>query len=112
MDENKINQLLMLYSSKMPDSSYTIIKDHLSKCNDESTVRFAFAQMKDPTIALVLSIIVGHLGIDRIYLEDYVLGILKLITCGGCFVWWIIDLFLIMNKTKEKNLETLLVSIK
>lgn len=103
---------MMLYSSKIPDGSYSIVKEHLSKCEDESTARFAFAQMKDPTIALVLSLIVGHLGIDRIYIEDYVLGILKLITCGGCCVWWLIDLFLIMNKTKEKNLETLLVSVK
>lgn len=28
---------------------------------------------------------------------------LKLITCGGCGIWWLIDLFLIMGATREKN---------
>ena len=36
------------------------------------------------------------------------LGILKLLTCGGLGVWWLIDLFLIMDKTKEKNAQLLL----
>ena len=31
------------------------------------------------------------------------MGILKLLTAGGCGIWWIIDIFLIMGATKEKN---------
>lgn len=34
--------------------------------------------------------------------------ILKLITCGGCGIWWLIDLFLIMGATREKNLQKIL----
>lgn len=31
------------------------------------------------------------------------MGVLKLITCGGCGIWTIIDWFLIMGVTKDKN---------
>lgn len=40
--------------------------------------------MKDKTTALILSILVGALGVDRFYLGYTGMGILKLLT-GGCF---------------------------
>ena len=45
---------------------------------------------------------------DRFFIGDTGLGIGKLITCGGLGIWTIIDWFLIMNATREKNFERLL----
>jgi len=45
--------------------------------------------------ALLLSIFLGQLGIDRFYMGYIGLGILKLLTAGGCGIWWLIDLILI-----------------
>lgn len=48
--------------------------------------------MKSKTTALILSILVGGLGVDRFYLGYTGMGILKLLT-GGCFgILWIIDI--------------------
>ena len=59
---------------------------------------------KDWLVALLLSILVGWLGVDRFYLGYVGLGILKLLTCGGLGVWSIIDIILIaMNKVPDKN---------
>ena len=51
--------------------------------------------VKDKTTALLLSIFLGGLGIDRFYLGYTGLGILKLLTAGGLGVWWLIDIILI-----------------
>jgi TM2 domain-containing membrane protein YozV len=48
--------------------------------------------------ALLLSIFLGQLGIDRFYMGYIGLGILKLLTVGGCGIWWLIDLILIATK--------------
>lgn len=46
-------------------------------------------------ITLILSIFVGYLGVDRMYLGKVGTGILKLITAGGFGLWWIIDALII-----------------
>ena len=66
-------------------------------------------QFKDPSIALILSVLVGSLGIDRFYIGDVGLGVGKLLTCGGAYIWWLIDIFIIQDAVKRKNLEMLLM---
>ena len=64
-------------------------------------------QFKDPTITLIISIIGGSLGIDRFFVGDMGLGVIKLITCGGCGIWTIVDWFLIMGTARDRNMQKL-----
>jgi len=48
-------------------------------------------------ILLLLSIFFGSLGVDRFYVGKIGSGVLKLITCGGLGVWWLIDLIFIIT---------------
>jgi TM2 domain-containing protein len=59
---------------------------------------------KDWLTAVLLSLFVGVLGIDRFYLGYTGLGIVKLITCGGLGIWALIDLILIvMGRLPDAN---------
>ena len=49
-------------------------------------------------LVLVMSILFGELGVDRFIMGHIGLGILKLITFGGCGIWWLVDLILIATK--------------
>ncbi|MBM4446794.1 MAG: TM2 domain-containing protein [Chloroflexi bacterium] len=40
---------------------------------------------------LVISFLAGYFGLDRFYQGQIGLGVLKLITCGGMGVWYLVD---------------------
>ena len=47
------------------------------------------------TTLLILSILLGGLGVDRFYAGHIGLGVLKLLTVGGCGIWALIDIILV-----------------
>tara|TARA_Y100001935_G_scaffold27680_1_gene21195 strand:- start:1254 stop:1475 length:222 start_codon:yes stop_codon:yes gene_type:complete len=49
----------------------------------------------DWTTLLILSVLLGGLGVDRFFSGHIGLGVLKLITIGGCGIWALIDIIMI-----------------
>lgn len=68
-------------------------------------VRIMGAKKVNWVLTLVMSIFFGQLGVDRFIMGHVGLGILKLVTLGGCGIWWLIDLILIATKHKFENIE-------
>ena len=54
-------------------------------------------------IVLVLSVLLGTLGVDRFMIGDLGMGILKLLTFGLCGILWLIDIFTIRGKVDALN---------
>ena len=108
MDQQKVDMFMMVNNKYFPESQILFIRERLLAADESREGMLHALQFKDPTISLVLSLLVGELGIDRFFIGDTGLGIGKLITCGGLGIWTIIDWFLIMNATREKNFERLL----
>ena len=108
MDQEKVHQFVALYGDRYPEEAYNNVKNKFSQMNQDSAT-LCVIKSKDPTTVLLLSIFIGYLGIDRIYVGDVGWGVLKMLTCGGIGIWWLIDLFLITDVTKRKNLEMLVM---
>lgn len=61
---------------------------------------------KDWLITLLLSLFLGTLGVHRFYVGKIGTGILQLITLGGCGIWALIDIIIIITgnfKDKDGN---------
>jgi len=53
---------------------------------------------------LLLCIFLGYLGVHRFYIGKIGTGILMLVTLGGCGVWYIIDMVMIIaGKFKDSD---------
>ena len=109
--EKDVNMLLATYGKYFPEANMMQVREIFQRMDENQVRNLAMLQFKEPVTALIISLLGGVVGIDRFYIGDITLGVLKLITCGGFYVWAIIDLFMIMNATKEKNFQKLLTAI-
>lgn len=107
MESQKVDMFIMSNNKYFESHQVGPIRDRLETLNEEEWRQLHTIQFRDPTISLIVSLIGGQLGIDRFMIGDTGLGIGKLLTCGGFGIWAIIDWFMIMGATRERNLEKL-----
>ena len=68
--------------TNMPTSQYSAREKHINK----------------HVFAWVCAFLFGALGVDRFVRGQVGLGILKLITLGGFWIWWLIDFIISLTK--------------
>ncbi len=105
MEAQKVDMFIMTNAKFFENYQINAIRERLLAMDDSKWGMVSTMQFKDPTVSLIVSILVGSLGIDRFIIGDTGLGIGKLLTCGGLGIWAIIDWFLIMPATREKNMQ-------
>ena len=105
MESQKVDMFMMTNAKYFEGYQLNAIRERLLQLDDDKWPSLQFLQFKEPTTALLLSIFLGELGVDRFYIGDTGMGVGKLLTCGGLIVWKIVDWFLIMGATREKNME-------
>ncbi|OFX83128.1 MAG: hypothetical protein A2W99_13160 [Bacteroidetes bacterium GWF2_33_16] len=108
MDAQKVDMFIMTNGKFFESHQVVQIRDRLISLDDSKWSFIQTLQFKDPTISLIVSLLGGSLGIDRFIIGDVGLGVGKLLTCGGLGIWTIIDWFLIMDATRQKNMEKIL----
>lgn len=106
MDANKVDLFMMINVKYFESYHLNAVREKLLMLDESKWGQVQTMQFKDPSTALIVSMLGGQLGIDRFYIGDTGMGIGKLLTCGGLGIWTIIDWFLIMGATREKNMET------
>lgn len=103
MEQNKVEMFMATMSSKFPEQKLMLVRDQLSKLDDSKFAVVQCIQYKDPITILILALFLGGFGVDRFMLEETGLGVAKILTCGGCGVWTIIDWFTALDRAKEYN---------
>ncbi len=106
-----VQQYIMTNAKSFPEASINDIRSRLSNLSQNQFNAIQGIQLKDPTMMLLLSLFLGSWGVDRFLLKETGLGVVKLLTGGGCGIWTIVDWFLIINKTREFNQKLVLDSI-
>lgn len=100
---DKVDIFISSHSELLPGEMLPAIRNRLLSLDVDKISQLNAIPMKDPVVALLLSIFLGQLGVDRFYIGSVGAGVLKLLTLGFLGLWWFIDLFLIMGKTKKRN---------
>ena len=105
MEAQKVDMYLMTQGKFFEAHQIPVIREKLLAMDDSRFYMISSHNLKDPTMMLVISILVGHFGVDRFMVGDTGLGIAKLLTCGGLGVWTLVDWFLIMGRSRQVNFE-------
>lgn len=103
MDQQKVDMFILANGQYLPEQKMPYVREKLLEMDESKWSALSMIQFKKPTTALILSLFLGLYGIDRFYLGQTGMGVGKLLTCGGLFVWVFIDLFLITGATKDVN---------
>lgn len=103
--ENKINAFLQFKGKYFGQEYLANLRSSLHAASDDKLRDLEMVELKNPTTGLILSILLGEIGVDRFYAGDIGLGIGKLLTGGACGIWWLIDLFLISKRIRAINFE-------
>lgn len=104
MNAQSVQQFLLVHGNKFPRHSIQRLHQNLLAADENTSQLLASTSLKRPDTALLLSILTGSLGIDRFYVGDTMLGVVKLVTAGGCGIWWLLDLFFIRAAARQNNL--------
>ena len=106
---NFTDSFLSANTGSFPSEQLPSLRQRLSQLDESQANQvIAAANIKNPTTALILSIFLGTLGVDRFYIGHVGLGVAKLLLAWLTFgIWTIIDWFLIINATKKANLAAL-----
>ena len=109
MNQDKVDMFIIANKDYFPPEKIIFLKEKLLALDESKFSLLHVVNFKEPTTILLLSIFLGGLGIDRFMLGDIGLGVLKLLTLGVCGVMWLIDLFLVSKRAREKNFNNIMM---
>lgn len=106
MSSNLANVFIATNSANFPADSIPALSNRLKVLDDSKMALVLSTTLKKLTTALLFSIFLGMVGGDRFYLGQTGLGFAKLFLSWLTFgIWFIVDICLVINTTKQLNLQ-------
>ena len=107
MEQSKIDWFVANNAGKLKDDKMLYVKQKMATMSDDKFALIQTTNLMSPVLVWVVSFFFGYLGLDRFIIGSVGAGVAKLLTFGGFGLWWLIDLFIIGGKTKERNFNKL-----
>jgi TM2 domain-containing membrane protein YozV len=76
------------------------IQNQLAQLDDSRAGYVLSGSYQKPTLILILAILLGW---ERFFLEDIGMGVVKVLTCYGFGIWWLVDIFSAKSRTYKYN---------
>ena len=102
MDKSKVNMWLGITAENFDIQDISLVRENLEKIDEDKLILLQATSFQKPSTILLIAI---FLGWERFWLEDIGLGIVKIVTCYGCGIWWLIDIFSAKKRAQKYNLE-------
>ena len=93
----------MTNKDDLPQEMLPYLRKRLLELDEEQWANISLIQFKSTLTMLLVSVFLGWFGADRFMLGETGSGVAKLLTGGGCGIWWLIDLFEITKLTRQYN---------
>ncbi len=101
MDESKISLFLALHGEKFSEENKSKVKEKLKSLDDSRFISIATQDYQKPDFVQLMAIF----SLDRLVMGRIELTIAKLLTCGGCGIWWLLDLLNAKKNADVANFE-------
>lgn len=92
-------------ASKFPKAQRMIIQKRCSEMPDDRLMMLQQMKFKNPTAVLIVGLLLGEFGFDRLMMGSILLGLVKMCTFGLFGILWILDLFILPGKAREENMK-------
>lgn len=100
MEKNKIDLFLAVNTEKFKPEVIPSITETLRRMSDDQFIIIQSVQFRSPTTILIIAFLLGW---ERFFLDDVGMGILKIVTCYGLGIWWLVDLFSAKSRAQDYN---------
>ena len=100
MEKSKVDMFVGMNVENFNPQDLMMIKEKLEKMEDDKFFMVQGAEFQKPSTIFLIAILLGW---ERFWLDDVALGIVKIVTCYGCFIWWLVDIISAKERAKKYN---------
>jgi len=100
MEKSKIDMFISMNAENFEPQDLMVVRDKLENIDDEKFLIIQGAEFQKPATIFLIAILLGW---ERFWLDDVTLGVVKIVTCYGCMIWWIVDIFSAKERAKKYN---------
>ena len=100
MTQDQIQAFMLKNGECFDPAMLPEIQRQLEAVDDTKSAALLGLNLQNTTLILVIAILLGW---ERFFLDDIGLGVVKVITCYGCGIWWLVDIFTAKKRTYDYN---------